>query len=64
MGKSMETKQSNWVPACGKTEVPFKTRTGRILQYCWNPVDGDHAYLDCDSDTILTFEEAQAALGF
>ena len=62
----METqvnKQSdNWIPACGGTEVPFMTRTGRKLLYCWQPSTGNHAYLDCDTDIILTDDEAIAAL--
>src|SRR5271169_5761582 len=29
--------QGNWEPACGGTEVPFTTRTGRRLLYCWQP---------------------------
>lgn len=52
----------NWVPASGGTEVPFKTRTGRTLLYCWQPSTGNHAYLDCGTDLILTNEEARLAL--
>jgi hypothetical protein len=54
--------QGNWVPACGGTEQPFRTRTGRVLQYVWQASSGRHAYLDCGTDLILTDEEAQAAL--
>lgn len=53
----------NWVPACGGTEVPFKTRNGRRLLYCWQPSTGRHAYLDCDTDIILENDEATIALG-
>lgn len=55
--------QGPWVPASGGTETPFRTRTGRRLQYCWQRSTGKHAYLDCDTDLILSDEEAQAALG-
>jgi len=54
--------QGNWVPACGGTEVPFKSRSGRVLQYLWQPSTGRHAYLDCGTDTLLSDEEACAHL--
>jgi hypothetical protein len=53
---------NNWVPACGGTEVPFKSRSGKRLQYVWQPSTGHHAYLDLDSDIILSDKEAEAAL--
>lgn len=59
----MKVRHDNWVPACGGTEVPFKTRTGRTLLYMWNKTTGEHAYYEQSSDTFLTNEEAQAALG-
>jgi hypothetical protein len=52
----------NWLPACGGTEVPFKSRSGKRLQYVWQPSTGHHAYLDLDSDLILSDKEAQDAL--
>jgi hypothetical protein len=52
----------NWIPACGGTEVPFVSRSGKRLQYVWQPSTGYHAYLDLDSDTILSDEAAEAAL--
>ena len=55
-------KNDNWVPACGGTEVLFQTRSGRRLQYVWQPSTGQHAYLDVDSDIILSDEEAEACL--
>lgn len=55
--------QGNWVPANGGTETPFVTRNKRRLLYCWQPSSGKHAYLDLDTDLILSDEEAQAALG-
>jgi hypothetical protein len=54
----------NWVPASGGTERPFLTRTGRRLQYVWQPRTRAHAYYDLDRDIILSDEEAQQALGF
>jgi hypothetical protein len=51
-----------WVPACGGTEMPMKTRTGRTLLYMWNTTKGEHAYYDCERDVFLTNEEASAAL--
>jgi hypothetical protein len=53
----------NWFPASGGTETPFTTRTGRRLQYCWQPSTGRHAYLDLGTDFILSDEEAAAAQG-
>lgn len=52
----------SWVPACCGTEVPFFTRERRRLLYCWQPSTGRHAYLDCDTDLILSDEEARLAL--
>jgi hypothetical protein len=54
--------QGNWYPACGGTEVPFRTRTGRTLLYCFQPATGRHAYLDMGTDLILSDEEARYAL--
>lgn len=55
--------QGPWTPACGGTEVPFTTRTGRRLLYCYQARTGNHAYLDCNTDLILSDEDAQMALG-
>jgi hypothetical protein len=57
-----QIKNDDWVPACGGTEVPFKSRSGKRLQYVWQPSTGQHAYLDVDSDIILTNEQAEEAL--
>lgn len=54
--------QGNWVVACGGTERPFETRTGRTLLYMWQPSTGRHAYLDVKTDLILSDEEARLAL--
>lgn len=55
--------QGNWVPANGGTETPFLTRTGHRLLYCYQPTTGNHAYLDCSTDLILSDIEAAYALG-
>ncbi len=60
--RTRKAEQGPWVPACGGTEVPFNTRTGRRLLYCWQPSTGNHAYLDLGSDIFLTDEEASLAL--
>jgi len=51
-----------WVPACGGTEQPFISRSGIRMLYCFNPAMGKHAYIDCNTDMIMTDEEARAAL--
>jgi hypothetical protein len=56
-------KNGAWVPACGGTEVPFFTRNRRKLLYVWQATTGKHAYLDCETDLILSDEEAANALG-
>ena len=56
------SKDDSWRPACGGLEVPFKSRSGKRLQYVWQPSTGQHAYLDVDSDIILSDEEAEACL--
>jgi hypothetical protein len=52
--------QPEWVPACGGTETPFMTRTGRRLLYMWTT--GEHAYYDVTNDVFLSADEAAAAL--
>ena len=51
-------KQGNWYPASGGAETPFYTRTRRRLLYCYQPSTGNHAYLDCDTDLLLSDQEA------
>lgn len=52
-----------WVAACGGTEKPFMTRSGRTLHYMWNNVTGQHAYYDVGRDIFLTDEEAREVIG-
>jgi len=54
--------RENWYPACGCTEVPFLSRSGLRLLYCWQPSTGKHAYINLDTDIALTDEEALHAL--
>lgn len=61
--RDRKAQQGAWVPASNQTETPFWTRAGRRLLYCWQPSTGRHAYLDCQTDLILSDEEAQVALG-
>jgi hypothetical protein len=54
--------QGNWFPACDGTETEFRSRSGLRLLYCYQPSTGRHAYLNCDTDIILTDDEARLAL--
>jgi hypothetical protein len=54
--------QGNWWPACNGTEQPFIARSGKRLLYMYQPSTGKHAYLDCESDLILSDEEARIYL--
>ena len=46
------------IPANGGTETPFKSRSGRVLLYCYDTDTGKHLYLDVATDMLLTNEEA------
>lgn len=61
--RDRERSAGPWVPACNGTEVPFLTRSGRRLLYCWQPSTGRHAYLDCETDLILSDADAAACIG-
>jgi len=61
--RQRHAEQGAWVPACGGTEVPFTTRTGARLLYCYQPTTGRHAYLDLGTDMFLTDQEAWNLLG-
>ena len=56
--------QGEWVPASGGTETPFVSRSGVRLLYVWQPRSGRHAYLNLDTDIILSDEESQSLLGW
>ena len=55
--------QGNWFPACNGTETPYLTRTGRRLLYVYQPSTGKHAYLDTQTDLILSDDESEEAHG-
>lgn len=59
----MKRENGVWTPACGGTETEFKTRNGHRLLYVWQQSTGRHAYLNLDTDIVLTDDEARAALG-
>jgi hypothetical protein len=61
--RQKEAEQGDWIPACGGTEVPFVSRSGIRMLYVFQPSTGKHAYLNLDTDIIMTDAEAQAALG-
>lgn len=54
---------SDWVPASGGTETPFFARSGARLLYVWQPSTGSHAYLNVETDMILSEEESRFHLG-
>jgi hypothetical protein len=56
--KAYKASQGPWIPGGGGTELPFLTKSGHRLQYMWQPTTGKHAYINLDTDMILTDEEA------
>ncbi|NQV82383.1 MAG: hypothetical protein HQ494_01070 [Rhodospirillales bacterium] len=54
--------QGTWVGASGGTESSFTSRSGIRMLYCWNPTTRQHAYLNLDTDIIMTQPEVDAAL--
>lgn len=61
--RDAEKAEGNWYPAHNGSEVPFMTRNRFRLLYCYQPSTGKHAYLNCDTDIILSDEEARMAMG-
>jgi hypothetical protein len=61
--ESIQYAMSNgdWFPANGGTEKPFRSRSGIRMLYCWQPSTGRHAYLNCNTDMLMTDEEANLA---
>jgi hypothetical protein len=47
-----------WQPGAGGTEKPTRTRSGRRVQYMFQPATGRHEYIDLDTDIFLTDDEA------
>lgn len=56
-------RSGDWVPGAQGTERPFRARSGARLLWCWRPATGEHQYLNCDTDVILTTEESGAHMG-
>ena len=57
--KAAPINKDNWQPANGRTETPFKARSGATLQYMHNEAKpGEHAYYHVGEDRILTNDEA------
>lgn len=56
-------RNSDWIPANGGTETPYTTRNGFHVLYCWQPATGKHAYLNVNTDLIMSDEEAREAIG-
>lgn len=52
-----DPEQGNWYPASGGTEEPFTVKGYRLL-YVYQPSTGRHAYLNLDTDMILSEKEA------
>jgi len=57
--RQRRAKQGAWMPANGCTEQPFEMR-GYRLQYLFQQSTGRHAYINCDTDVLLTDEEVNA----
>jgi hypothetical protein len=62
--RARKAEQGNWIPACGGTEVPFRTRSGFKVLYCWQPSTGKHAYINCETDMLISREDEQWILGY
>jgi len=57
-----QREQQSWVPACGGSELPFKARNGKMVQYMWNSFSKEHAYYCLSDDVFLSNEEAGLAV--
>jgi hypothetical protein len=58
--RAAKAEQGSWIPGTG--EEPIFTRSRRRLLYCWQPSTGRKAYLDLDTDLLLSDEEVWLAL--
>jgi hypothetical protein len=54
-------RNDDWTPASNGTEPVFTTRLGVRVQYVWQPSTGAHAYLNLDTDMIMSDAQASAA---
>lgn len=48
---------NGWMPACGGTETPFRTRTGHTVLYMYNIITAKHAYYIKDEDIFIEYEQ-------
>jgi hypothetical protein len=53
--------QGPWIPACGGKEKPMTVNGVRIL-YCWQPTTGKHAYVNLDTDVIMSQDDVDALM--
>lgn len=59
--KIRKAEQGPWFPACGGTEKPFRTNTGLLVQYMYQPSTGRHMYINVETDVFLTNNDAVKA---
>ncbi|MBW2672173.1 MAG: hypothetical protein JRD89_01995 [Deltaproteobacteria bacterium] len=59
---AIEQNLDAWVPGCGGHETEFVSRRGFRLLWCYNPAQQKHAYVNLDTDIVLTNDEANAAM--
>jgi hypothetical protein len=53
-----------WEPAANGTEVPTKYRSGHTLLYCYNALLGKHAFINCETDHMVTDAELDLIFKF
>lgn len=51
-----EALADRWVAACGGTERPTRSRSGRVYLYVYNFAERRHAWLDVETD-MLRFDD-------
>ena len=54
----------HWEPAANGKEVPTKYRSGHTLLYCYNALLGKHAYINCETDLIVSDAELDLIFKF
>jgi hypothetical protein len=59
---AVEQNLDAWVPGCGGHETEFTSRRGVRLLWCYNPARAEHAYVNLDTDMVLSDDEANAAM--
>ena len=51
-----------YLPACGGTETPFRSRSGIMMLYTYHPESGKHCYVNTQTDMPMTDAEAADAM--